>query len=113
MTAGILTICFLYYSVLVSLPWNQNSASTPKRVWEQLPGNDGKAWEGMPDTSIYADMEGIKCTAYSEYHYDRAGRLSTVDLYRKSDFYNSNIDNRWFLTQTTVYEYDSQGRVLT
>ncbi|MDE7113689.1 MAG: LysM peptidoglycan-binding domain-containing protein, partial [Acetatifactor sp.] len=113
LTAGILTVCFLYYGVLVSLPWNQNSASTPKRVWEQLPGNDGKAWEGMPDTSIYADKEGIKCTTYSEYHYDRAGRLSTVDLYRKSDSYNINSDNIWFLTQTTVYEYDSQGRVLT
>lgn len=111
--AVVLTVWFIGYGVFVSLPRAQKPGDTPKRVWEQLPGNDGKVWEGMPDTSIYANMDGIDCISYSEYHYDEAGRLSAVDLFRKSDSYNSNSDKRWFLTQTTVYEYDSQGRVLT
>lgn len=110
--AIVMTICVVGYGVFVSLPRNQKSDDTPKRVWEQLPGNDGKAWEGMPDTSIYANMEGIECTSYSEYHYDEAGRLSAVDLYHRSHSFNISSDNVWFLTKTIVYEYDSQGRVL-
>ena len=93
----------------ISRSWMGNQQDAPKKNWVHLQGNDGKFWKGTPDDSIYGSMEGVRGTAYYEYLYDSAGRLSKINTFRRHD-YNDSI---WVLSDEETYEYDSEGRIST
>lgn len=100
---SVLFACLLY----ASHPWAKEPADARTKWEQQTPRNDGAMWKGTPDGSIYADMEGVECTEFFLYSYDRDGRLTQVEDYRRHDYY----PDTYMLCGPYSQLYDEQGRI--
>lgn len=93
--------------VYASHPWTNEPADARTKWERQTPRNDGTMWKGTPDGSAYADMEGVECTEFFLYSYDKDGRLTQVEDYRKHDYY----PDTYMLHGPYSHLYDEQGRI--
>lgn len=99
----VMAVLTLYFTVMRM----GNEPQPASRTWKQMPGNDGKMWEGNPDISGYSGIEGVECREYEHHSYDKEGRRIRTEIFRKHEYY----PNVWCLNDAITYEYDSQGRV--